>query len=189
MARANETLKPEDLADDLESRDWLQRYTALGWAVRNNHIENVKILVKRGAKINTPDGVSPIALAALYGNRSILEYFLEQPNVNVNETYQGYTPLFLAVWQEPQRRPSYYDESVIRILLSNGAGAAINQTNEAGETVLMYACKHNTPETVEMLVKYGATYQDRVLNWCEMNYNREYARRSREFFARLTTAK
>ena len=84
------------------------------------------------------NGTTPLHLAALSGNKEIVEFLLNN-NVNINPLDQGgMTPLYGAALGG--------DTEIINILLKNGADK--NIINEYGETVLDYALTHAYPQNI-----------------------------------------
>jgi ankyrin repeat protein len=60
---------------DIEARGKYDGYTALIWAARNNHTETCRLLIKRGANIETKDkeGMSALMWATSFGNTETAE--------------------------------------------------------------------------------------------------------------------
>ena len=73
--------------------------STLHYAVSRDWVNVVERLVKTGANINDPDnsGILPVHLAAFYGNPKLVQWFMAQPNVQINtKSYNGDSVLFWA---------------------------------------------------------------------------------------------
>lgn len=96
----------------------------------------------------SPDGFTPLALAAYMGQKETARYLLENgsdPNaVAKNET--GFTALTGAVSQN--------HTEVVKMLVENGAN--VNHTYEGGFTPLMHAAYSGNLELVKLLLEHGA---------------------------------
>jgi hypothetical protein len=61
--------------------------TPLIAAIRSNQIEMVRLLLERGAQVNTDEGINvPIVEAARFGNLEIVRLLLNQKGINLNAT-------------------------------------------------------------------------------------------------------
>lgn len=91
-------------------------FTALYEAAHNGHVECVRILHKRGAKIEAMGHRSrgPLHAAAKYGHCSIVQFLLDEgANIDAAIDDNGCTPLAIAI--EQQR------SDVVMLLLKRGA--------------------------------------------------------------------
>jgi uncharacterized protein len=96
----------------------------------------------------SPDGFTPVALAAYLGQKETVEYLVENgADVNAvakNET--GFTPLTGAVSQN--------HTEVAKILVKSSAN--VNHSYEGGFTPLAHAASSGNIELVRLLLDYGA---------------------------------
>ena len=102
------------------------------------------------AAINSvaPDGFTPLALAAFFGQRDVAQWLLANgADVNaVAKNATGYTPLTGAVARG--------DVEIVRLLLSSGANAA--HRYGAGYSVLHEAAASGKLEIAKLLLEHGA---------------------------------
>ena len=74
--------------------------TSMHVAAEGTHLPVLRILAGKGADVNSRDsksGRTILHYAAETGNRTLLDYVLQIPNIDVNvETYAGFTPVMLA---------------------------------------------------------------------------------------------
>jgi len=123
--------------------------TALHWAVHNNDLEMVDMLLAAGAKFDASNryGVQPLSLAAQNGNAAVIDRLLKagaDPNTSLPE---GETVLMTAA------RVGKVD--AIKTLLVHGAKVNARD-GYRGETALMWAAARNNADAVRMLVEFGA---------------------------------
>lgn len=93
------------------------------------------------------DGFSPLHLAVVFNREGVVKLLLEaeMSSLEVADSYYGLTPLTWAV-----RRP----QTPVCVLL--GAGADIEARSPDGLTPLHWACRFNSAENVDLLLKAGA---------------------------------
>src|SRR5712691_4499499 len=114
-------------------------------------LEQVKNLIEQDrALVDTysPDGFTPVALAAYLGQKSVTEYLIEK-GANVNamaKNATGFTALTGAVAN------NHVDIS--KILVKRGAN--VNHRYEGGVSPLMEACLNGNLELVNFLLENGA---------------------------------
>ena len=107
-------LEYDDVAVD--SKDGYGR-TPLWWAAENGHEMVVKLLVEKGADVNSKDdrdGWTPLWRAAENGHEAVVELLVEKgADVNSKEDRDGRTPLWWAAENG--------HEEVVKLLLEKGA--------------------------------------------------------------------
>lgn len=123
--------------------------TALAWAVYNNHIQVVELLIKLGADINLANdyGVTPLLLACENSNSAMVKMLLSvgaDPNL---ATETGETPLMTC--------SSAGSVEAVEALLANNADVNARE-NEEDQTALMWAAVETKPQVVHELIRYGA---------------------------------
>ena len=114
-------------------------------------LAQVKDLVKHNSSLAnaySPDGFTPVALAAYLGQRETVEYLIENgADVNaVAGNTTGFTPLTGAVSQN--------HTEIAKVLVKNGAN--VNHSYEAGFTPLTHAASSGDTELVIFLLDHGA---------------------------------
>lgn len=123
--------------------------TALHWAVRDDNVETVDLLIRAGANVKAANryGATPLSLAATNGNAAIIGKLLaagEDANKIVSEL--GDTVLMLAA---RTGKPE-----AVALLLDHGA--QINKTNAQGQTALMWAAADRNAGAIEVLIAHQA---------------------------------
>lgn len=124
---------------------------------RNRVLATLRLLLENGADINAGDND---AYTALHNTRDIaMVRFLVENGANVNiRNNNGETPLMEAskcrFWV--RNRDEYAD--TVRYLLTHGA--EIDIETDDGKTALYFACIHDNPDIVDILVEYGAEVRD-----------------------------
>lgn len=85
---------------DVNCKDELGR-TMLHYAVLNENLSAVKILLDANARVDEEDNDlrTPMHYLAVIGNTSIAKYILEYTKVSYKEDLYGQTPLCLAQWR------------------------------------------------------------------------------------------
>jgi ankyrin repeat protein len=156
-----------------------QGETALTAASRADNSDSVRLLLAKGAGVDTTDGegYTPLAMAASNCNLPDVKMFLSKgANVNTANTAAGevkfgkiqliqLTPLMLA--------SSYCAPDVVQTLLD--AGAKVNAADIRGMTPIQFAVSSEAqnPAVVKLLLKAGADVNARssvgetALDWAE----------------------
>ncbi len=111
----------------------------------------VKDLVSHNSSLvnaYSPDGFTPVALAAYLGQRETVEYLIENgADVNaVAKNTTGYTPLTGAASQN--------HTEIAKMLVKNSAN--VNHSYEGGFTPLTHAAFSGNTELVRFLLEHGA---------------------------------
>jgi ankyrin repeat protein len=123
--------------------------TALHWAVYQEELEIVDLLINAGAVLNARNdlGVTPLWLACATGNARMLERLLKHradPNAALPS---GETPLMTAAQTGNLR--------AVALLLASGAD--VNRREQShGQTALMWAVAQRQPSIVQALLAAGA---------------------------------
>ncbi|RDW57753.1 hypothetical protein BP5796_12554 [Coleophoma crateriformis] len=130
-----------DLADN---RGW----TALFWAVEKGHKAVVKLLLEKGADLETKDqyGRTPLSWAAANGYEAIVQLLLEKGADLDTKDHDGRTPLSLATENG--------HEAMIQLLLEKGAD--LETKNQYGRTPLSLAVEEGHEDIVQLLLEKGA---------------------------------
>eukprot|EP00919_Chromeraceae_sp_WS-2016_P005322 GHVR01012541.1.p1 GENE.GHVR01012541.1~~GHVR01012541.1.p1 ORF type:complete len:1050 (+),score=256.13 GHVR01012541.1:34-3150(+) len=122
--------------------------TALHYAVDNDHVRVVRVLLQGGMPPETSQRKlidTPFAMALRTGKVEIVKEFIKF-NVNINLFKNDYTPVYLA--------SSVGRHEVVQVLLENHA--YVDATDEEGRTALMIAAQRGFPRLAKLLIKYGA---------------------------------
>lgn len=124
--------------------------TALHWAVYNDDLELVKLLLASGASVDAHTrlrSLTPLHMAAENGDAALIEALLKAgAGVNASND-SGTTPLMIAA-------ASGSTASVTTLLAS---GAEINAREKAyGQTALFFAADRNRADVVRLLLSKGA---------------------------------
>ena len=117
-------------------------------AVDLGHLENVKLLLSRGADINasTYEGVTALMYASNNGNLEILSYLIENGAELNRQPINGISALMAAA------QGNYFDAA--ELLITHGANPDIRDIY--GVTAVHYAAAYNFYEMTDMLIFYGA---------------------------------
>ena len=100
---------------DLNVKDGSDR-TPLSWAVEQGHEAVVKLLLEKGAELESEDkeyGRTPLSRAAENGNEAVVKLLIEKGAEMESKDNRGWTPLFMAVYLGR--------EAVVKLLLEKGA--------------------------------------------------------------------
>jgi uncharacterized protein len=129
--------------------------TALHQAVRQNDLKAIEALIKRGAdpKATTRYGVTPIGLAALGGNATILRRLLDAGADPNTATPGGETALMTAARTG--------NVETVTLLLDRGANVNAKEAVRS-QTALMWAVTENHPAIVKLLAERGADVNART---------------------------
>lgn len=114
-------------------------------AVRAGIVEDVKILIEKGANVNQPakDGVTPLHVAIINNQEEIAELLIKAgaKTEMVDNTTQA-TPLHMAAL--------YGRDSLTTLLLKQGA--AVDATMKFGITPLLVAAEFHQPQIIKLLL-------------------------------------
>jgi len=123
--------------------------TALVFAVMNNHIKIVKLLLERpdiNVNIQNNFSMSALIVAASKENNEIVKLLLGHPNINVNiQDYLERTALIVAVSKE--------NNETVKLLLEN-PNINVDIKNEDGNTALMMAAPKKNTEIINLLLEH-----------------------------------
>eukprot|EP00548_Thalassiothrix_antarctica_P018537 CAMPEP_0194185082 /NCGR_PEP_ID=MMETSP0154-20130528/40948_1 /TAXON_ID=1049557 /ORGANISM="Thalassiothrix antarctica, Strain L6-D1" /LENGTH=331 /DNA_ID=CAMNT_0038903141 /DNA_START=68 /DNA_END=1063 /DNA_ORIENTATION=+ len=144
-----------------------KKWTPLSYACHHGHLQVTQLLVQHGANINGTTTTTrrthnksslpshtftdaPLYCAVMNGHLKVVEYLLQQPNINVNivNLFEE-TPLYAACMYGSS------GEAVIERLLRH-TSVNIDQANRFGETPLFAACRRGYIWLVRLLLQYGA---------------------------------
>lgn len=125
-------------------------------AIKNNKVEECRMLVASGANLHTLNNMqlylytlkqyTALHLAALYGSATLIQLFIGlhvNPNIRNRDND---VPLHLASWEG--------NEQAIKKLIS--LGASIEATNNEGTTPLMWAASNGQVQSIKALCSHGA---------------------------------
>ncbi|KAK4075807.1 hypothetical protein Trihar35433_2367 [Trichoderma harzianum] len=123
--------------------------TPITWAAGNGHESIVRLLLKKGARVNPSfyAGRTPLSWAVENGHASTVRLLLENEAAIDSPDYTGRTPLSWAAGNG--------QESTIRLLLEKGAN--INSREPFGRTPLSWATRNGNAAIIELLRNNGAT--------------------------------
>lgn len=127
--------------------------TALHWAVLYGHLATVRLLLERGAKIETR-GYTPLCDASDIHNKTIVKMLFEHADAEAKDNW-GNTPLHYAIISLDY----HGDESIIQLLLQRGAN--IESRNAKGTTPLLCAISYRRYDTAQLLLEKGANIEER----------------------------
>jgi len=120
----------------------------LNYAIKENNIEIVLLLLENGADVNAKNnnGETCLYYATKENNIEIVQLLLENgADINAINNY-GKTPLIYSIWSN--------NKDIVELLIQKGAD--VNAKNNYGDTPLYYAIKENNKDIVELLIQKGA---------------------------------
>ncbi|KAG4432770.1 hypothetical protein IFR05_011753 [Cadophora sp. M221] len=133
---------------DVESKDKDSSQTPLSWAAANGHEAVVKLLLEKGAELETSSssGRTPLSFAAARGHEAVVKLLLEKgAELETLDSY-GRTPLSYAAARG--------HEAVVKLLLEKGA--ELETSSSSGQTLLSYAVANGHEAVVKLLLEKGA---------------------------------
>ena len=139
-------------------------FTPLFLAVRNNDVGIARLLLSKGADVNTKNnqnGMTPLHIAAQEGHRSMVVLLLASgADANVQNA-RGITPLVLArrrghteIVEMLTKASEEQQAKEIQALLDQGGD--VNAKGEKGRTALHKAAEIGQKDAVELLIKKNA---------------------------------
>ena len=133
---------------DIEGR------STLHYAVSRDWVNVVERLVENGANINHPDhaGVLPIHLAALYGNPKLVQWFIAQPDIQINKkSHNGDSVIF---WTAKGRQ-----NNVLEILLP-AANIEISLKDQFDRNILHVTIPWARPDIIQQILELNVVKID-----------------------------
>jgi ankyrin repeat protein len=129
--------------------------TALHWAVQQDAVDLVNLLIGSGASVKATNryGVAPLSLACTNGNFAIVERLLAAGADPDTTLPGGETALMTAA---RTGKPE-----VLKVLLAYGANPNARE-NARGQTALMWAAGENNAAAIKVLVEGGADLHART---------------------------
>jgi len=143
--------------------------TAIQWAVRQDDMQTVDVLLRAGANPSAAnrEGSTALYLACVNGNAAMVEKLLKA-GVDANATFlsHGETALMEAA------RTGNTDS--VKILLEHGAAVNAKETLR-GTTAVMWAAEQDHADVVKLLVDHGADLSVRsIVNEPKKRYGNSY---------------
>ncbi|KAJ1705306.1 hypothetical protein NYO67_12541 [Aspergillus flavus] len=127
---------------------YLQGRTPVLWAAKREHEDVVRLLLEKGADLETEEKFSytPLAWAVLEGHEGLVRLLLEKGADLKHKSFDGSTPVVYAV--------TTGHEGILRLLLENGA--ELEHKDNEGCTAVMLAAKEGHEGIVRLLLEGGA---------------------------------
>lgn len=125
------------------------RSTPLEWAVYEDDVETVEMLLKAGARVNVANeyGETPLTLACAVANAAIVEKLLNA-GADANMALEnGEAPLMIAAGSG--------DGRLVRMLIEHGAKVDAVESWK-GQNALMWAVANGRTEVIDILLKASA---------------------------------
>lgn len=126
------------------------RYNKLVSAVENGNLDEVKMLVAKGERVNAKDKGydknSPLHVAVENGNLEIVKFLLSAGAKTSSKNAQKRTPLMML--------DEDASAEIVNLLLIYGA--KINLADKQGNTALMFAAEYASGDVVQALINAGA---------------------------------
>jgi ankyrin repeat protein len=135
--------------------------TPLQFAAELGYFHIVKLLIERGAKVNTTDnsGKTPLHKAASICNTNIVEHLIDNVKVVKQLLYKGYKSTLGDKWGfTPLHRAAYKGhKKVVKLLLD--AEFNVNARNHRKETPLHGAAHEGFNDVIDLLISEGANFE------------------------------
>jgi hypothetical protein len=152
---------PESKRRILEMRD-MDGFTALIYAIKNNHLESVHVLIQNAANVNHPNvlfeededqaiRLTPLFYAIRAGNPAIVDALIRAGAVVNEDLINGLTALHVVCLVEGHE---YLD--IARLLLDNGAEVNARDRVNNNRTPLYYAIENKHRNIIQLLIARGA---------------------------------
>ncbi len=130
-------------------------FSPLMFAIKNNNLETVKLLIENGANVNDQKGIgSSLMYACSYGFYEIIDLLISN-NAKLNTVDGDKNNLLMIASKEGYLKIAKY-------LI--GKNINVNEVNKIGNNALMFAILSNNIDIVKLLIK-----NDVDINW----YNKE----------------
>ncbi|XP_011348829.2 LOW QUALITY PROTEIN: uncharacterized protein LOC105285953 [Ooceraea biroi] len=129
---------------DLNARD-INSWTTLHFAAEGPSVEVIKFILDQNLSPNVKDinGQSPLHVAAMHGRRSIVDFFIKEAGLHVdNLDNSGKTPLHIAA--------QYGHKDTVDFLLKSNANTFIQDA--AGLSPLYYVMRNNHVDVAKILL-------------------------------------
>jgi ankyrin repeat protein len=154
--------------DDVDVNIKVSGQTPLSWAARNRHEAVVKLLLEKGAELETKDkdnSRTPLSWAAENGHEAVVKLLLEKgAELETKDTY-GWTLLSWAA------RNGH--EAVVKLLLEKGAELE-TKDRKYGRTPLSYAARNGHEAVVLLLLEKGAKLETKdTYGWTPLSWAAE----------------
>ncbi|MCB2377914.1 ankyrin repeat domain-containing protein [Hymenobacter sp. BT635] len=158
-----------------DERRWNNGEALIHTATRSKNVNAVKILLNRGANVNSrimsdslrgeaDAGQTPLLIAAKELDYPMAAYLISRgAHVNVKDEY-GHTPLITANFYSNGSFPSNREQifSLVKLLVENGAD--VNLADKTGSTPIALAALTGHKVVVEYLIQKGADINKRGEN-------------------------
>jgi ankyrin repeat protein len=133
---------------DVKSKDRLDR-TPLSWAAERGHEAVVKLLLEKGAELETRDKThdrTPLLWAAAFGHVAVVKLLLEKgAEIDTRDSYSSQTPLSNAA--------QFGHLAVVKLLLERGSKVE-TRDKLLGQTPLSHAAEKGHDAVVKLLRMY-----------------------------------
>ncbi|KAJ5935976.1 hypothetical protein N7454_005274 [Penicillium verhagenii] len=142
------TASQNETSDDLECKDNVGGQTPLSWAAKNGHKEVVRLLLEKGAELESNDDSrrTPLLWAARNGHKEVVRLLLEKGAELESNDDSRRTPLLWAA------RNGH--KAVVRLLLEKGA--ELDSKDCQGRIPLSWAASNGHEAVVRVLLEKGA---------------------------------